>query len=100
MEETFPPFSRAGKVNANCAPIRPQIDDCIVTNVADITDDHIDTTPVDAQSGDSARVDGEGVCEGDEVHEEYGARARKPPYVPTTAERDHHESTGHAVFRS
>ena len=56
------------------------------------------TEPTDGQMPEDRNA--ADVVDDEEVHDEFAGKLRKGPVEPTTAARDYHSATGHAVFRS
>ena len=82
-------------------PVRPD-DDNVVFDKIQFPDK--DTNPVDSSVPEGAEHDGDAHEVGGEdaegAAEEFDRRAKPAPYSPSAADKDHHETTGHAIFRN
>ena len=80
------------------APVRPHSS---LHNFSNISLQPVETTCPNGEVGtgqsgmDGDEVDGEA-----DLHEEHGARVKPGPPEPTPQDRDHHETSGHVVYRS
>ena len=84
--------------NRQQQPVRPQQNfDVISPYVLQPVDGDC---PNGGASGGTCPYGPSGGGEEPDAQEEFGTQVRKGPPEPTDQERDQHESTGHAIFRS
>ena len=97
-------YDRRGPLVGN--PVRPQCsEDFVDKDVADKSVFPVDSRKKETHpdtAGPSAGHDGIPDVDGEDEggHEEFAQKAKMGPYTPTSMEREHHNCTGHAVYRS
>ena len=84
------------------SPVRPQdFHDCIDTfPLESHADGSVGTSCPNGGSGSGVQEGCEGEEDAQDAHVEFETRVKSGPPEPTQQDRDHHESTGHAIFRS
>ena len=87
--------------NHRFTPVRPQSNCNHINSFSNLSLHPVGTDGPDGEDGVGQDPNGSGVGGEPEVEtqEEFRTRVKPGPSEPSPAERDHHESTGHAVFR-
>ena len=92
-------YNRRGPLEGT--PVRPQCsEDFVDKSVFPVDPNKKETLPDTA--GPNASYDETSNLDGEDegCHEEFAQKAKMGPYTPTSMEREHHNCTGHAVYRS